>query len=69
MQQYYVDLRSCNESEHDRIMKLVNAFAWDVYLVADVPKVYAFMWSRKESVHKIPGIPDELISSHPPHNT
>lgn len=68
MKQYYIDLRSCNEQEHDRIMKLVNAFAWDVYLIAGVPKVYAFMWDRKEPIGEISGIPEELISVFPPQN-
>ncbi len=69
MEQYYIDLRSCEKSEHDRIMKLINTFAWDVYLVAAIPNVYAFMWNRKESVNEIPGIPSDLISKYPPHNT
>lgn len=69
MKQFYVDLRSCEKSEHDRIMKLINSLAWDVYLVAAVPKVYAFMWNRKESVKEIPGIPASLITEYPPHNT
>ncbi len=68
MKQYYIDLRSCKESEHDRIMKLINAFAWDVYFIANIPKTYAFMWDRKETVSEVLGVPDELISIHPPRN-
>lgn len=68
MKQYYIDLRSCDEPEHDRIMKLLNTFAWDIYLIAGVPKVYAFMWNQKEPISKILGIPEELISASPPQN-
>lgn len=68
MKQYYIDLRSYDEPEHDRIMKLVNAYAWDVYLIADAPKVYAFMWDRKEPVSEVLGIPGGLISALPPQN-
>lgn len=68
MKQYYIDLRSYDEPEHDRIMKLINAFAWDVYLIAGIPKVYSFMWNRKESISEIPRIPVERISIFPPQN-
>lgn len=68
MKQYYIDLRSYDEPEHDRIMKLINSYAWDVYLIAGVPKAYAFMWDRKESISEIPGIPEGLISVFPPQN-
>lgn len=68
MSQYYIDLRSCTESEHDRIMKLVNALAWDVYDIAGVPKAYAIVWDRKESIKDIPELPRDLISVHPPRN-
>lgn len=68
MKQYYIDLRSCDELEHDRILKLVNTFAWDVYLIAGVPKVYSFMWDQKEPISMIPGIPGELVSASLPQN-
>lgn len=69
MEQYFIDLRTCDKLEHDRIMKIINTLAWDVCFVANNPKVYAFMWDRTESVTEISGIPKGLISRHPPHNT
>ena len=62
MKQYYIDLRPCEESERDRIWKIINALAWDIYIIPDVPNAYAFMWDRKEPVNEIPDIPKGLIS-------
>nr|WP_296486206.1 hypothetical protein [uncultured Acetatifactor sp.] len=68
MKRYYIDLRLCGQPEHDRIKKLIEMLAWDVYSIAGVPKVYEFMWDSEESVLEIPGIPAKLISSYPPQN-
>lgn len=68
MKRYYIDLRLCEQPEHDRIIKLIDCLAWDVYPIMNIPKTYEFMWNREESVLKIPGIPENLISVHPPQN-
>lgn len=68
MKKYYIDLRSCEQSEHDRIMKLLDSLAWDIYTIASVPKVYQFMWDSRTSIREIPGIPYQLISSYPPND-
>lgn len=66
MGMYYIDLRSCNQGEHDRIMELLDGLAWDVYPVANVPKVYEFVWDHKESVKEVAGLPAKLITEYPP---
>lgn len=68
MKRYYIDLRSCEQSEHDRIMALLDLLAWDVYPISNIPKTYEFMWDREESALKIPEIPENLISVHPLQN-
>ena len=68
MKKYYIDLRTCDEQEHNRIMELLDSLAWDIYLIANVPKVYEFMWDHNESVKEIAGLPSELISAYPPYN-
>ena len=68
MKKYYIDLRLCSQPEHDRIKKLIEQLAWDVYFIAGVPKAYEFMWDSEESVLEIPGIPAKLISLFPPQN-
>ena len=68
MESYYIDLRTCSASEYDRIMKLTEYYAWDIYPVANLPKVYEIIWDNKESISELLKIPNELISRYPLHN-
>ena len=44
MKQYYLDLRNVDPEKRAEIFSKVNTHAWDVYDVAGVPNLYAFMW-------------------------
>lgn len=48
MKQYYLDLRNVDPEKRDEIYEKVRSRSWEVFDVAGVPNLYAFMWKPSE---------------------
>lgn len=48
MKQYYLDLRNVDPEKRDEIYEKVRSRSWEVFDVAGVPNLYAFMWDHSK---------------------
>lgn len=69
MQRYYVDLRSYDEAERDRLLESINRSAWDVYPQLDHPGILLVMWDMDEPISECFGIPERFVRKHLPQDS
>ncbi len=62
MSQYFVDLRSYSEEEHDRIYQLLSDWAFMPPVWTGKPAQYIVYWDLTETIESITGIPSSCIT-------
>lgn len=59
---YIVDMRSCSESEHNRIYQLLSDWAFMEPEPSSVPGVYFVDWDLKETIESVTGLPSSAVT-------
>lgn len=62
LKKYTVDMRSCSESERNRIYQLLSDWAFMPPELSSVPGVYIVFWDLKETIESVTGLTSSAIT-------
>ena len=66
MKQYYLDLRNVDSGKRAELFSKVNSLAWDIYDIAGVPNLYAFMWDHYKDPIEVLNLDPQIVLQYLP---